>query len=136
MLVLDQDALDRATREMCEAAQVPVQILTEAALKDMREQVTAFVLALNKNYEREKTYKGLWKQDTIEELGQHLVHKGKRMSAHNEHMGAQGWFPGSSVEAAHNDATDDAIDVINYGAFIARKVHYSASDNGMEMNKS
>lgn len=119
-LVLREDAVDMAVVAMCNAAGIPGSELPGNTVKNLRHQVIAFVLALNKNYEREQTYKGLWKQDSLEELGQHLVHKGKRMAVHEIEIDAE------PSEAEIEAATDDAIDAINYAAFCARLVHYAA----------
>lgn len=125
MIKLDGGDVEGAFQAMCDAAQLPMEAQMD---KNYEEQVIAFILALNKNYEREQTYKGLWRKDSIEEIGQHLVHKGKRMEMHSASMENP---PNAALTVGHLDeATDDALDAINYGAFIARKVHYAATEAG------
>jgi len=100
-----------------------------------REQMVVFCRAVRKNAEREAQYKGLWQQDTIGEIAGMAAHKAKRMGQHEANM--RGPFvddPEIAAEGEHeqqiyDNAMDDAIDLVNYGAFTARLVDASSQAN-------
>jgi hypothetical protein len=119
-ITLVQKDIDDAVNAMCDAAQIDYdgQMKFE---KDLRDQVIAFILALNKNYEREQQYQGLWKKDEVSEIGAMVSHKGKRLQ--------QVEFIDSPERV--DSTVDDALDAINYAAFAARKAHYSAVANNI-----
>lgn len=98
-----------------------------------REQMLVFCAAVRKNAEREKTYSGLWRQDTLAEIAEMAAHKAKRMARHEHNM--RGPFVDDDQEAheqqIYDAAKDDAIDLVNYAAFTRRRVNdYSQLNRG------
>ena len=126
MLTLDQKLVDEATDSMLKATG---KGRGATATKDVREQVIAFILALDKNIEREETYHGMWKHDDLTDLSALIAHKAKRLANAQDHL-LDGH--GGANLPVHDTATDDALDIINYSAFCSRLVHYSARDHTPE----
>jgi hypothetical protein len=108
--------------------QVAVDTLLEAIgvqlLDTYREQLTVFCKALQKNQEREGQYVGLWREDTIAQMAEHARHKAARMARHEHNMA--GPFVDDAQEEheqqIYDAAMDDAVDLVNYGAFTVRLV--------------
>jgi hypothetical protein len=99
-----------------------------------REQAVVFCTALRKNADRERTYDGLWRQDSISEIADMAAHKAKRMRRHEHNM--RGPFtPEDGADGAvheqqiYDAAMDDAIDLVNYAAFTVRLVDDSSQRN-------
>jgi hypothetical protein len=122
MITLDKVEVDNAVVAMCAAAQLPLSALEDPRYKD---QVTAFVLALNKNYEREQTYDGLWRQYGLTDCANNAKSKSVRLAHHGTTIGHIDGPHGEALQRLHDDAEDDALDLINYGAFCARLIHES-----------
>jgi hypothetical protein len=124
MITLDKVEVDNAVVAMCAAAQLPLSALEDPRYKD---QVTAFVLALNKNHEREQTYDGLWREYGLTDCANNAKSKALRLAHHGTTIGHVDGPHGDAMRQLHEDAEDDALDLINYGAFCARLIHESAT---------
>lgn len=127
-ITLNKDAVASAVALMCTAAQLPPGSEEEQRYRD---QVTAFILALAKNYEREQTYNGLWHEYGLADCANNAKSKSVRLA---HHAGNLEHGDGTYTHKYIEDAMDDAIDLVNYGAFCARLVHYTAQDGGLQLN--
>ncbi len=134
-LITNENSLHIAVDTLLDVLGVPTE-------DTYREQMIVFCAAVRKNAERERTYRGLWQQDSIAEIAEIASHKAKRMVRHQHNMAGPfaGDDPGkperstAEVEEEHEQqiytaAMDDAIDLVNYGAFTARLVDASSIAN-------
>lgn len=127
-LTLDKQDVDDAVRCMCNAAQLPDDALTDPRYK---YQVTAFILALRKNFEREQTYNGLWRQYGLDDCASNAKSKAVRLKHHGDVIddAIVNGDGERSLADIKTDAEDDALDLINYGAFCARLIHEAGSSS-------
>lgn len=124
-MVLDHDRVEAATQAMLLAAGVDPMDLNILSDRRYNDQVIAFILALRKNVEREKTYNGLWRHYGLSDCASNARNKAQRVEHH-----ASGGEVVTGIQD-HDAAMDDTLDLINYGAFCARLVDASAREAGM-----
>lgn len=119
------DEVQQAINALLETAGVPLE-------DTFREQAVVFVKALQKNAGRERTYGGLWREYGLEDCANNAKSKSVRMVHHARQL--ETMAPAPDALQQHDDAMDDAIDLINYGAFAARLIDEHAVKNGLVPN--
>jgi len=106
---------------MCEAVDVPFG-------DTYLEQAVIFLRALSINHDREITYNGLWKEYGLPDVAMHAKSKAARMNNHSHNLAGpfvaddpeEGFKEADHEQQIKDKAVDDALDLVNYGAFCAR----------------